>query len=946
MGNKIKRFLLCLLAVSVMSIGGNIFAVDESNTAVVSSSDEDDGGNAADENAKRSEAVEDVGFDTEIVKKHFTSIGSADGFDIYIKSENYEDEIWQAHGGEPDKSEELTAAQETEKEAAENEIDAVKKLGDAAAFYSETGKPAAQFRLLDENDETRLFISDGGRFIIETDSGTNKPVKVKSIVSTLDSENVFLSDNGKTLELMSDDNKKVVSSFSYDSTADGMRIYKCVNDERFAWVSEEMNRFYGIYRYGAENARFRMIVDDIHAVFGLENKETGYIWWSSPIDAGQDTYATPLLVNGLRSSNIMNYGVIETRNISNTLYSGTDDCAVEVSDIADGIRVVYDYRKAGFKFPVEYTLENDHLKASLKVNEIEENDPANSALGMNILANFGAASDKEEGYFIIPDGSGALVRFNNGRVMNSNAYIQKVYGPDITAVPATRGAVTEQIYLPVYGIVKKDNAMLVVASKGDSNASLSVKVSKQSNTSYNTCSFIFTLRNTDTYYMSGGNKEFTVFERGEIKSDDIELLYYPISKEGADYVDVAECYRNYLMNEAGVEKKSKADYAPMYVDLYGGVQKKKSVLGIPLKLKTSVTDYDQAKEILTQLSGSGVDKMVVSYSNWTNDGIKNKVDTDAKPSGTLGGRRSFKSLLEYMSSSDIEFYPISDNRNFYSGNGYFSFTDTAVRVSGNYSRIVSYDRAYGIPDGFKKNMSLLSPNCFGEITEAIAENYSDAGLEGVSVADLTTSLYGDYGKKKMSRYDTMKQLVEGYERLDSSLGNGLLADNANAYAFPYVSHITNVPLSSSRFDIFDEDIPFYQLVMHGLIPYSTAALNGSADSERLLLTATVTGSSLSYDMLYEETNLLKDTEYDIYYYANYRNWIETAAAEYSLIAPMLKSVSDAVITDYSAENDGNRITAVYSNGNVISADLEEKFIEFNGCRYYLSEIEEEGGIRF
>lgn len=63
----------------------------------------------------------------------------------------------------------------------------------------------------------------------------------------------------------------------------------------------------------------------------------------------------------------------------------------------------------------------------------------------------------------------------------------------------------------------------------------------------------------------------------------------------------------------------------------------------------------------------------------------------------------------------------------------------------------------------------------------------------------------------------MEMLEKGYEQLDSSLGNGILADSANAYALPYVSHITNVPLSSSHFDVFDEDIPFYQLVMHGVI---------------------------------------------------------------------------------------------------------------------------------
>ena len=77
-----------------------------------------------------------------------------------------------------------------------------------------------------------------------------------------------------------------------------------------------------------------------------------------------------------------------------------------------------------------------------------------------------------------------------------------------------------------------------------------------------------------------------------------------------------------------------------------------------------------------------------------------------------------------------------------------------------------------------------------------------------------------------------------------------------------------------------------------------------------------------------------------------RNLIETAAAEYRLIEPILSSVSDAVITGYVTENDGNNITTTYSNGNVISVDFEEKSIDFNGSRYYLSDLEEEGGIRF
>ncbi|NLT08529.1 MAG: hypothetical protein GXY08_03410 [Ruminococcus sp.] len=946
MGRKLKRILLCIIAVSCVTTCGNIHADDEDFTEPSAGEE-----TAAEENGqKRSEAEENPEIDAVDVKKYMTKAGSSEGYDVYIYSDETEAAIWRSHGfsdgKKPGSKNKLTEAQKEEKKAAEDEIKRVKKMGDGALIDISTGAVAAELKELGSRKDIKSYISDKGRFIADLDKEPGSLIAVKRIISTLDSKNVFLSDGGRTLERMSSDNKKVEEVLVYDRTEDGMRVY--TGDKgRFAWVSEDMGHFFGIYRCATENEELRMLVDDINVNIGLENKATGYIWWSAPIDSTQDTYATDLLVDDLRSSSVMAYGKPESRISNNMLRSNTKDCTMKVTDIKDGIKVTYDYEAAGFSFPVEYTLCQDYLKASLDVDEIEESKSANVATDVRLLGGFGAASDKEDGYFVIPDGCGALVRFNNNRTMAFNSYSQKVYGPDVTNVPVTRGAVTEQIYLPVYGIVKEDNAMLVVAAKGDSNATLSVNTSKQSKTSYNICNFSFTLRGTDTYYMTGNTrKAITVFERGGIKSDDIELRYYPIAEKGADYADIAGRYREYLLDEGGVTVRAKAESAPLYVDLYGGVMKKRPILGIPINMKTSVTGYSQAEEILSRLNSDGVDEMVVSYKNWTSDGIKNKIDTDASPSWTLGGRKKFNSLKDYAEDNDISFYPVSDNRDFYSGNGYFSFTSTAVRVSGNYSRIVSYDRAYGIPDGFKKNMSLISPRYFDKIFSDLSKNYSDAGLEGVSVDSLTASLYGDYGKKAMSRYDTMQTLTDSYEELSSELGDGMLAKTANAYALPYVSHITNVPLTSSRFDIFDEDIPFYQMVIHGVIPYSTKAINGSSDPGDMLLSAVSAGSNLCYDMIWEETSLLKDTEFDVLYYANSRNWTETAAAEYRLLAPILGSVSDKYITDYKTENDGQLITAGYSDGTVIRTDLSERWIEAGGQRYELSQLEKEGDVRF
>ena len=915
-----------------MTVSGSVYA-DSEDDRIQSDTAEKVGDSSDAERSKRSEAVEKAELSAADADKYLKKIGSCDGYNVYFKSKDFDDRLWETVGGKPKNKKDYN----TEQQEVSDKIDILEKLGELVIIDVKSGKAAASFKSGSKCDEGKIYVSDAGRFFVLTDEDTSRVIRLREIVSTLDSRYVFLSADMKTLELLRSDMKGTDKTYTFDCTEDGTRVYRSA-DGGFAWLTADGSHYIGAFRYGAENDKLRMIVDDRSASFGIENKKNGYIWWSSPLEASQDKTATELVADELRSSNVLRYGIPMSRSGNNILRSGSDkDCVYNVSDIENGIRIVYGYKDAGFTVPVDYTIEDDHLRASVRVSEIAETNPENIATEMTVLGSFGAASDDEDGYFVIPDGCGALVRFNNGRTMQTDLYQQRVYGNDVTAVPQNRGAVTEQIYLPVYGIVKEDNALLTVAAKGDSNAYITANVSGQSKSRYNICNFTFILRGTDSFYMSGNNRDkYTVFESGRIRSDDIEMLYYPIAEKGVDYTDIADRYRQYLLEEQGVTVKSTADSAPMYLDLYGGVMKKKSVLGIPLSFRTSVTDYRQAADIITDLKNNGVDDMVIAYNNWTNDGIKNKIDKGAKPSGKLGGARELRSLTDLIDEYGYSFYPVSDNRDFRYGNGYYSFSDTAVRVSGSYSRIVSYDKAYGIPDGFRKNLSLLSPDCYGEVFGDIAENYSAAGLSGVSPAGLTASLYGDYGKKCISRAGAEKLLTESYESITETLEGGILADNANAYALPYVSHIKGVPMTSSRFDLFDEDIPFYQMVLHGVIPYSSEAVNGSADPEKLMLMAAASGSCLSCDMIYEETSELKDTDLDFLYYANYKGNIKKAAEEYALLEPLLSSVSDCYITDYRAE--GGIITTVYSDGTKVVADLDGMTVRWDGGFISLDEI--------
>lgn len=693
-----------------------------------------------------------------------------------------------------------------------------------------------------------------------------------------------------------------------------------------------------------DNFKFYYKFDDDDELIALVNKENDYIWWSSPINAKGDPSATNTIRQELSSGIVVTYGDLSSRSTSN-LRSGKNG-KISVKEVTDGIKVTYSFKSAGISVPVEYVLCDDYLKATVVTSEIEEDDPeaedAKVVTSVTLCNAFGAADTTETGYFVIPDGSGALINFNNGKT-SAKTYSGTVYGSDISAVSNLKPSVTEQVYLPVYGIVKDGNTLTVIADEGDANVSINASVSGQSKSSYNTCKFTFTLRGIDTFYMGGLSNPLTVFEQGEIKTKTISVRYYPTAAKDASYFDVAECYRNYLETEKGVTKKTEENSSPLYIDIYGGVEKETPVLGVPMTLKTAVTTFNQTEEILQELIDSGTDNLVVSLNNWSNAGIEGSADYKAKPASVLGGNGDFKDLLEFFDDNSISYYPVVNNKTFVSGNGYHTFKDTNIRVSGSYSRILDYEDAFGTPQNSSDSLSLLSPSAFSDIYESLVKNFSKKGLTGVSIGEMTSTLYGDYGKKSISRQGTQQIIEESLESLSSGVGS-VLAQTANAYALSYVDHITNVPVTSSGYDIFDADIPFYQMVIHGLIPYSTTAVNGSADTKNLIMMAVATGSSLHFDMIYEETSILKDTEYDNYYYANYANWLDTAAKEYKFVNDIIESVSDKKMISYTHQL--SLITTVYEDGTEITVDFYNGVITCNGTEYILDEYAQEEGLIF
>ena len=87
---------------------------------------------------------------------------------------------------------------------------------------------------------------------------------------------------------------------------------------------------------------------------------------------------------------------------------------------------------------------------------------------------------EDDGFLFVPDGSGAIINFNNGKT-KVDAYSKEVYGEDIsrrsTNSPITSR--TQKISLPVFGLVSNGSGFLAEITDGAAVASINASVGER-----------------------------------------------------------------------------------------------------------------------------------------------------------------------------------------------------------------------------------------------------------------------------------------------------------------------------------------------------------------------------------------------------------------------------------------------------------------------------------
>ena len=695
----------------------------------------------------------------------------------------------------------------------------------------------------------------------------------------------------------------------------------------------------------AENDNLALYVNEETYVFAVQNKKNNYYWWSAPYDYEYDPIAQMAQKNLLLSH--LNFDAGDAAHSVSSYPDSIQNATSSVKEIKNGVEFSYAFIKTDMDITVNVTLNEDSFEVEVPVKDIveyaadaETAEIVYQLLTIDLMRGLGSAGTNDSGYILVPDGSGAIINFNNGKSTSTGTtvYQGKVYGDDLAISRDTAAAKTEQVYFPMYGMVKEsesgDNALVAVVTSGDAYATLNATVSGLSSNSYNSAWFTFQTRATDTYTI-GTKEPLKVYEASGIKIDDICVRYYVMGDDEINVADIADTYRNYLIEEKGLTKKTEESADALYLTLNGGTVKTQSVLGFPADLQTSATTYKEALEIIKALEEKGVSDLTVVYNDYSDGGIGGQITSGVDYSGLLGGKNDFAELYSYLNDKGNSLYPSVDFMEYYeSGKGYSFTLNASKRITKAYATQLQFMYNYGVPQEDTDAWTILSPYYFPDLFRKLVESYQQEGITTISLNQATSVLYSDFSRENFDgtpyfvRHDAMEILIDGYETITNA-GISILAQECNAYALPYVSAITNVPLYSSNYDLFDADVPFYQMVIHGYIPYSTKPANASSNAEELMLLSALTDSAANYQMMYSDPNIFTDCTYAELFYTHYTGWLDDAAAQYKLFSEFAPELSDKLIEKYEVLGTKQyRIT--YEGGTTVEVDINNSSLKVNG----------------
>jgi len=630
-------------------------------------------------------------------------------------------------------------------------------------------------------------------------------------------------------------------------------------------------------------------------------------------------------------------GIYTTNDLATRLQDKLEKYMQEVNYTLDMVKEDHQltgYEEEGdnfalFNIDIQYTIEGDQLYVKIPSESIQYDTENFHLLKLMPMEYLGAGKTGTDGYIFIPDGSGALVNFNNSGNKKMLYTTYPVYGKDFSV--KQEDTIKSSVHFPVLGIDSGDRGLFAIIESGDAIADITCELGNIIHP-YNAAFPTFNIAYKDMFMMSYGTSggedngaSVVTVDKNEFKGD-IRVRYSFLSENNSDYSGMAKEYREYLINKEVLKNNSKNDI-PFYLEVLGSINKVGKFWGINKRMDIPLTTYKESELIINELLNDDITNINLIYKGWQNGGLNYTAPTKINNIRSLGGNKEFNNLIHRLNQNNIGFFPDVDMMYVYEDEFFdgFNYRQDSAKMLDKSIAAKSKIRLANSKVNYNTFMFTISPNMLKSYVDKYMDQYNKYDINNISLGSLGNSLNSDFNRKHPVNREQAKALViNQLDKIDNE--NKIMVEGGNAYTLPYVSHIVNIPEDNSKFQIYDEVIPFMQMVLHGYVNYAGSPANLSSDYDEHILKSIETGSSIYFTLAYKNTDELKDSNNNGYYSVEYKNWIDDAKIAYKTVNSVLKEINDQVITKHEMLEKGVYRTT-YENGTKIIVNYTDNEVK-------------------
>lgn len=661
------------------------------------------------------------------------------------------------------------------------------------------------------------------------------------------------------------------------------------------------------YKKVAEDERFNLYLKEETLAIIVESKASGAVLYSTV--QNPDDFKDNATWKGFYQSGVVMEYIqdVQARNAQADFINNASEITYKYQD--NGFTAHVNFTDLEIEFDVILTMTPAGFDVAIPQDSIVEGNSESYTTAAFYLFPFLGYSylGEDDGYMIIPDGQGALINLEDNEGRYSSPFDKQVYGTNIgledlvlskTSVPA------EDIIMPVFGMVHTTDQIgfLGVIESGD----VSAHIQAYPNGVRMAFDWICAKYNYRQVYSQPMGRSAGVMSARMPRARTFDILQHFLLEDGEDatYAGLAVAYRNYL-TEKGTFDRAENRIFDVGVDFLG-MERENYILG---KTDVVMTSFEQAGDIVTELTSKGVERMSLTYRGWQNDGLTGGVPTGSfDPAGSLGGKKGleeFRSRAAMMGSVlALEADVLSLNIETHPTLIYSALKKITSETWSRPTFGKVYDTLYYLTPAVAVDQG-------NSIINALAAN----NVKGVSLTGIT-QLVADYYYR--SEFHDAGEMASAFASIADKASTDLSAtlSRPNAYLWRYADAVTDMPIGGSDYTFTDAEVPFLAIAMSGKMPYYAEYTNFQANTKEFLLHLVEQGVRPSFLLTWEDPIELQNTNSSDVYSSRYELYTDMIADWYVQLEELHRAVGGSGMI-MNHERVGDMVRVTWDNGTVV-----------------------------